>query len=281
MWVSTVRSDKNSRSAICRLVRSSAMSRAISSCLGVSAVSGADFNGRRRLGSGLVLHGEGDTFVDRHRAAPGVRGVKRLLADPPDDDRHRPFVLLAVQLDQGQRTRVAHPLRGAEEDGGTFMAASLGGHRGQGLEHHRQAVAVVNRVLAHRCLAGQRFGLVPVAAEPVGLGQEVQLVAPAPGLAAFFAQRHGRARRARWPGRFHRLRSRSWHRVLCAISSTWSRRISRASESANSTCSCAPARSPCMKTGHGDTIKAQPTTSTSLAAVPMRRLSSLSAAQAS
>lgn len=43
-------------------------------------------NGRRRLVSELVRHGEGDTFVDRHRAAAGVRGVKRLLADSPDDD---------------------------------------------------------------------------------------------------------------------------------------------------------------------------------------------------
>jgi hypothetical protein len=60
------------------------------------------FGGRHRLRSGLVVHGEGDTLVDRHRAAPGVRHVKRSLADPPDDERHRPFVLLAVQLDQRQ-----------------------------------------------------------------------------------------------------------------------------------------------------------------------------------
>ena len=57
--------------------------------------------------------------------------------------------------------------------------------------------------------------------------------------------------------------------------------ISRASESADSTRSFAPTRSPSRRRGTADTVKAQPTTSTSLAAVPMRRLSSLSAAQAS
>src|SRR5215472_2402277 len=42
MWVSTVRSDKNSRAAICRLLRPSTTSRAISSCLRVSAAGGRD-----------------------------------------------------------------------------------------------------------------------------------------------------------------------------------------------------------------------------------------------
>jgi hypothetical protein len=73
-----------------------------------------------------ALGGEGDTLVDRHRAAAGERRVERLLAKPMDGDRRRPLVLLAVQLDQRQRGRVAHALRAAEEDGGQFMRAALG-----------------------------------------------------------------------------------------------------------------------------------------------------------
>jgi hypothetical protein len=55
MWVSTVRSDKNSLAAICLFVRSSAMSRAISSCLRVSPVSGAAWTGEAGAAAGLPL----------------------------------------------------------------------------------------------------------------------------------------------------------------------------------------------------------------------------------
>ena len=101
MWVSTVRSDKNSRSAICRLVRSSAMNPGYFQLPGSDCGIRGGFNGGRRLASRLVFHGEGDTFLDRHRAAPDIRRVKRGAADASGDDRHRSLVLLAVQLDQG------------------------------------------------------------------------------------------------------------------------------------------------------------------------------------
>jgi len=82
MWVSTVRSDKNSRSAICRLVRSAAMSRAISSCLLVSSVPEASQvvgqGGQRQAGRQVM-----DAQGAEHRLRHQQRIADRVQQDQP------------------------------------------------------------------------------------------------------------------------------------------------------------------------------------------------------
>ena len=61
-------------------------------------------------------------------------------------------MLRAEQFDKRLGGLVSHPLGGAQQAGGAFMLAEFRSHPGQGFEHDAQAVAVVKRVLAGRCL---------------------------------------------------------------------------------------------------------------------------------
>ena len=101
MWVSTVRSDRNSLAAICLLVRSSATSRAMSSCLRVSPVCGSVLDRRGRLRRRFAFHGERDAFVDRHRLAALEGHIECGLAQPLDRDGHLLLMLHVIQLQQG------------------------------------------------------------------------------------------------------------------------------------------------------------------------------------
>lgn len=147
------------------------------------------------------------------------------------------------QVDQAKSARLADALRRAKEHGSPLVRTTFRCHPGEGFEHGREPVAVVDRMLARRSLPSVRFRALSITPKPVGPRQELSRNAR--------TQSSPRSLLMARPCSPSSMASSSSPvaiekaaRVFSAANSTCCRRISRASDSADLTSAPAPGRSP-------------------------------------